>query len=131
MSLPRIKMKVRSRNNALKGIVLRLLFIAVLAVIIYSNSFNASWHLDDYSSILGNYKIKNLSKSFQDIIPNPRGICDFTFAVNYYFSGPNVFGFHVINLIIHIISAFMVYFIIRLTLIRIMTVFPAILKISH
>ena len=117
LSLPGIKMKVSSQNNALKGIILRLLFIAVLAVIIYSNSFTASWHLDDYSSILWNHKIKNLSKAFQDIIPNQRGICDFTFAVNYYFSGPNVFGFHVINLIIHIISAFMVYFIIRLTLI--------------
>ena len=111
------KRKVKSHGENFKGIFLRLLFIALLGLVVYSNTFDASWHLDDYSSILGNHKIKNLSKSFQDIIPNPRGICDFTFAVNYYFSGPNVFGFHLINLIIHIISAFMVYFIIRLTLI--------------
>ena len=111
------KRKVKSQGENFKGIFLRLLLIALLGLVIYSNTFDASWHLDDYYSILLNHKITNLSQTFQDIILNPRGICDFTFAVNYYFSGPNVFGFHVINLIIHIISAFMVYFIIRLTLI--------------
>jgi len=99
-----------------KEIFPRFLLIAVLAVIIYSNSFNASWHFDDYSSILENYKIKNLFTSLIDTLSNPRGGCDLTFAVNYYFSGTNVFGFHITNLAIHILSAFFVYLLIRFTI---------------
>ena len=94
----------------------RFLLIAVLAVIIYSNSFNASWHFDDYSAIIENYKIRSLKTSLIDIFTDPRGVCDLTFAVNYYFNGTDVFGFHVINLIIHIVSAFTVYLLIGFTL---------------
>ena len=106
------KRKVKSHGENFKGIFLRLLFIALLGLVVYSNTFDASWHLDDYYSIILNHKITNLSQTFRDIILNPREICDFTFAVNYYFCGPNVFGFHVVNLIIHLISAFMFYFLI-------------------
>jgi len=93
----------------------RLLLIAVLAVIIYSNSFSASWHLDDYPSVLENYRIKSLSSSLNDIIFNTRGICDLTFAANYYFCKKEVFWYHITNLIIHIVSAIMVYLLIKIT----------------
>ena len=96
----------------------RLLLIAVVAVIIYSNSFNASWHLDDYPSIIENYKIKTLSEGFKNIIFNSRSVCDLSFKLNYYFGETDVFGFHIVNIAIHILSAFMVYFLIKLTLER-------------
>lgn len=109
-------MEEKAQRKEAKEIFSGFSLIIILAAAIYSNSFYASWHLDDYPAILGNYKIKNLSKSLYDVFFNPRGICDLSFAVNYYFKGADVFGFHIINFIIHIISAFMVYFLIKYTL---------------
>jgi tetratricopeptide (TPR) repeat protein len=40
---------------------------------------------------------------------NWRVIADVTFTFNYWLSGPDVFGYHVVNLIIHICTAFLVY----------------------
>ncbi|OGL44563.1 MAG: hypothetical protein A2149_07640, partial [Candidatus Schekmanbacteria bacterium RBG_16_38_11] len=105
-----------TQKKEFKGIVLRLLLVAVLATIVYSNSFTASWHFDDYSSILDNYKTKSLLTSLRNVLSNPRGVCDLTFAVDYYFSETDVFGFHITNLAIHILSAFFVYLLIRFAL---------------
>ena len=109
--------KTENQEKKLKEIFIRLLLITVSGVIVYSNSFNASWHLDDYGAIVNNFRIKDLSATVKSLVFNPRGICDLTFAANYYFSRENVFGFHVANLAIHLISAYMVYFLISLTII--------------
>src|SRR4030067_1635610 len=98
-----------------KVMFIRLSLIIILALIVYSNAFNATWHFDDNPSILQNYNIKDLLKSLKDIPSNPRGVCDLSFAVNYYLNGTDIFGFHLVNLLIHIVSAFMVYFLIKFT----------------
>ena len=75
--------------------------IAALAGIIYSNSFDASFHFDDQHSIVENYSIHrfDLKRIF---FSSPRPILDITFAINYYFGKLNVFGYHVVNLLLHI-----------------------------
>ena len=111
-------MKENIINRISGEVFLKFLLIIILALIIYSNSFNASWHLDDYSSILDNYRIKSLSTSLKNILFNPRGVCDLTFAVNYYFFKKEVFWYHFTNLTIHVVSALMVYLLIRITLVK-------------
>jgi len=100
-----------------------LLFLFVL--IIYSNSFKSSWHLDDYPNIVDNPKlhINNLHPSsiletFYSLYDKGsyqseklyRPIPCLTFALNWYFDKNNVAGYHIINILIHIVTAFILFF---------------------
>jgi tetratricopeptide (TPR) repeat protein len=88
----------------------RLCVILLLGIIIYSNSIDCSFQLDDIPNIVENPKIHNLS----DLntlwnISHTRFIPNYTLAVNYHFGELNVEGYHRFNLIIHLINACLVY----------------------
>jgi Flp pilus assembly protein TadD len=91
-----------------------LLVIATLATLIYSNTFSASFHFDDKSAITNNSQIKHLS-AFRDVSES-RYVGILTFALNYHFGGLSVFGYHVINHLIHITNGFLVYTMVSLLL---------------
>lgn len=91
------------------------LLIAISSLIVYSNTFHASFHFDDTPQIVENYQIRNLSNWF-DIVKGQRGIAMLTFAINYAIGGLNVAGYHIVNLAIHITNGILVYFLIFLTL---------------
>src|SRR3989339_1817795 len=91
------------------------LFIAIAALLVYSNTFNASFHFDDTPNIVENYKIRNFNNWF-DIMREQRGVAMLTFPINYAIGGLNVTGYHVVNLAIHITNGILVYFLIFLTL---------------
>lgn len=106
-----------------------LLSISIL--LIYSNTFQASWLLDDKQNILENQKIhledlslNSLKKTFyaqpekknsnqgninEDKEKLYRPIPMLTFALNWYFGQKNVTGYHAVNLIIHVIAVFFLY----------------------
>ena len=95
-----------------------LLFFFIL--IVYSNTLQASWHLDDYSNI-----IQNCHLHITDL--NPDSICRtffshpgsinklyrpfpcLTFAINWYFGKDNVIGYHIVNITIHFLTAFILF----------------------
>ena len=96
-----------------------LLFILIFSI--YSNTFDAFWHLDDYQNILTNpsIQIRDLSlDSLKESIYGPtqrhiwRPVAFLTFAANWYFGGSNVFGYHLVNTIIHLSTAFFLYLVI-------------------
>jgi tetratricopeptide (TPR) repeat protein len=80
--------------------------IIVLGIIIYSNSFNCSFHFDDLTRIVDNPNIRNLSdvKAWWNDYPT-RPVGMFTLALNYHFNQLNVQYYHLVNLIIHLINA--------------------------
>jgi tetratricopeptide (TPR) repeat protein len=88
--------------NNLIGIAI----IILLGIIIYSNSFNCSFHFDDMTRIVDNPSIRNLSdvKAWMNIYPS-RPVGMFTLAMNYHFNKLDVFYYHLVNLIIHLINA--------------------------
>lgn len=99
---------------------IQLLLLTVVALIAYSNSFHVPFIFDDETSITKNEVIRDLANFFTnrsgyDYLPN-RFIGYLTFAFNYSFGGFNVVGYHVINLIIHLVNALFVYSFMRLTL---------------
>ena len=102
--------KSTDQKGSWPGLLLMVLFI----VLIYSNSFNASWHFDDYANILQNpsVHIDSLTpsaiidtfynKRFED--PKLQGrlyrpVANLTLALNWYHGQKNVFGYHVVNLL--------------------------------
>jgi hypothetical protein len=98
-----------------KKIALSSILIATVAVIIYSNSFYASFHFDDTPAIVENYASHrfDLKEIFST---SSRPVLDLTFALNYYFGKLNVFGYHLVNLMLHIANGVMLYFILLWTI---------------
>ncbi len=90
--------------------LLKVGIIILLGIIIYSNSFDCSFQLDDKSSIIDNQVIRDVTdvnsiwKSSQS-----RFISYLSLAANYHFGELNVWGYHFLNLIIHLINACLVY----------------------
>lgn len=92
----------------------------VLVWIIYSNTFHASFHLDDFQNITENEQIhiENLYPStiFNSVFNHSfdnllfyRPIPNITLAVNWYFGKDDVTGYHAVNIAIHLFTAFFLY----------------------
>jgi len=102
-------------------------FITLLIILfsIYSNSFQGEWHFDDFFNIGGNPNIQIKSFTWDNIKHCIYGLSQerpsrplsyLSFALNYYFGGENVFGYHVVNFIIHYLTAVFLFLFIYNTL---------------
>jgi len=92
--------------------------ICLLSILIYSNTFNSTFVFDDKFQIEENLEIRDLDNYFSiKQLLKPRAIVDFTFALNYKFGKLNVFGYHLVNVLIHILNGLLVYFL-SLTIFR-------------
>ena len=105
--------------------VFAFISLFVLLLIIYGNSFSGTWLLDDWASIVDNQQIHLKSLSWPEIknafFSTPqnilsRSVARFSFALNYYVDGLNVFGYHLVNVIIHLIASFFLYLLVHHTL---------------
>jgi protein O-mannosyl-transferase len=99
----------------------------LLILITYSNTFDASWHFDDENNILNNkplhlteLNLPNIQKTF---FANWNGsgklyrpVACLSFALNYYFGGTEVIGYHLINLMIHFLSSIFLFLFVYHTL---------------
>jgi tetratricopeptide (TPR) repeat protein len=114
-----------TKNQKWRPTRLPFLFLfTLIIVLIYSNSFNASWHLDDRSNIvdnrglhISNLQIVSLARTFFTAPESGGAITDrlyrpipcLTFAINWYFGKDRVFGYHVVNILIHILTAYLLF----------------------
>ena len=101
------------KQIGIKYIIFSILSIIILGIIIYSNTFDASWHFDDHTAIVENYGIRNLKGTI--FSGGSRWIGFISFALNYHFGKLDVFGYHLVNICIHLISAILVYFLVLLS----------------
>ncbi|MFZ4544635.1 MAG: tetratricopeptide repeat protein [Saprospiraceae bacterium] len=96
---------------------LGLLLVLVIGSIIYSNSFSCGFHLDDPTWIVNNNKIRNLSDlSAAWREDQSRFFSYYTFAINYHYGELNVWGYHLVNLLIHLANSILVYWLSTLIL---------------
>jgi len=103
--------------------VAAFLLLAAAVVLLYSNTFDAPFFFDDSPNIVTNpfVKLDDLSwrsvKRLAFLSPNRwRWLPNISFGLNYYFGGLDVFGFHLVNIGIHLLAAFSFYLLARLTL---------------
>lgn len=92
-----------------------ILFAAVVTLIVYSNSFTASFQFDDLPIILENTIIHDLS-NLPRILTGQRGLTMATFALNYAVGGVDTTGYHAVNVAIHIINTALIYILLLHTL---------------
>ncbi len=88
--------------------------IIILCLAAYSNTFHVPFQFDDPRSISEVPYVRDMHQ-FPNPITLQRAVGFFTFALNYRLHGTDVVGYHIVNLVIHIINAFLVYAFIVLT----------------
>lgn len=93
--------------------------IILLGLLGYSKTFQAPFFFDDSTNIFWNPIIKELDNFFfstEAYRYNPRRFIGYlSFALNYKFGGHGPFGYHAVNLCIHIVNALLVYLLLALT----------------
>ncbi len=119
---------VAQSRSVFSNPLLHVLAIIIVVCISYSNTLNVPFQFDDESSIEINPAVKDLSY-FADtskidrsgLTPGTKAIFKtrylgyLTFALNYKVGGLNVKGYHLVNILIHIISSLLVYWLVLLT----------------
>ena len=101
--------------------------LAFILLLVYSNSLDCEWHLDDFHSITQNPNIHlkemtctGLLKSLHSDLNYPeklyRPIAGLTFALNFFISGTDPFSFHLVNLLTHWLCSFFLFLFLYQTL---------------
>ena len=116
--------KVKKQQRAIKSVsagrltvMLHLAIILVLGTVIYSNSFDCTFHFDDIISIVNNDAIKDVSDINTIWKSNSRRfIAYLSLAINHHFGALNVWGYHFFNLMIHLTTSLLVYWLMFITL---------------
>ena len=107
------------RNASVRWFQIAVLLVLIGAVLfVYSNSYHASFQLDDTHIIVEKYKIRNLD-NLSTVITGNRGVTMASFMVNYAIGGLKVESYHYLNTLIHIINALLVYLLLFYTLMKV------------
>ncbi len=96
-----------------------LVFLICLIVPIYSNTLHAPWQYDDHPNILYNPQL-HLTDFDADAVRQTfftqagrerfyRPVPNFSFALNWFVGRDNPFGYHLVNIVIHVLTAFFLY----------------------
>jgi protein O-mannosyl-transferase len=109
-----------SRTNSVLGGVI----IVVAALAAYHNCFRVPFLLDDLRSIMENQTIRHLWPLWGPLSPpskltvEGRPVVNLTLAINYALGGVTPWGYHALNLAIHILAGLTLFGIVRRTLLR-------------
>jgi protein O-mannosyl-transferase len=98
------------------AIALALAIIAVAAIACYYNSFAGAFVFDDHPGIVANQNIRHLWPIWAPMVGTVRPIADWSFAVNYALGRTNTWGYHAVNLAIHLAAALVLFGIVRRSL---------------
>lgn len=94
----------------------RLAVIAALGALVYSNILDAPFVLDDNRNIADSPHVRSLDFLTRWHSLHFRPAARVTFALNYQLGGLDVTGYHVVNVVIHVLAAFSVYWLAALLL---------------
>jgi Flp pilus assembly protein TadD len=115
-------------SNAISMDRRRLAAIALLLILAvgfaYANSLNVDFTYDDYAFVYNNEEIRSFSPLSKFLLSSKtfahpandhvyRPLAAFTFAINYAVGGLTPTGYHLTNLLFHLLNAFLVFFLLR------------------
>ena len=106
------------KKKYLNYIVVGVFFI--VGLITYSNTYQSPFVFDDIPNITENANIRLTELSagniFKILRHSGRPVATLTLSLNYYFHGYSVYGYHLVNIIIHIINGILLFFLFKYTL---------------
>ena len=85
------------------------LLILLFGIAAYSNTFTGTFQFDDRVNILFNRSFYPLDLEKLWLYSPPRFIANFSFVFNIYLAGFQTWSFHVVNLLIHILTSCIVF----------------------
>jgi tetratricopeptide (TPR) repeat protein len=103
-------------------VVLAAAAIIAAALAAYHNSFSGPFVFDDITGIVENRTIRQGFPFLSSLVPpsnvtvSGRPMANFTFALNHAISGQNVWSYHALNLLIHVLGGLTLFGILRRTL---------------
>ena len=110
-------------NSSSKYETLLLSLLAIVVILIYADTLTAPFIFDDIRNIRDNPHIRvpslslnNLTRAGFQSPESSRPVGNISFALNYYFNGFNLVGFHLVNILIHLAGGFFLYFFSKATL---------------
>lgn len=96
--------------------------LVIAAVVAYANTFSVPFAFDDKTAILENPTIRSLWPLSGPFSPpaigsgvTGRPLVNASLALNYALGGTSVFGYHVFNVVVHALSALLLFHILRRT----------------
>ena len=104
-----------SQTPALLSLALACL-VVVAGLAAYCHSFDGAFLFDDRMHILQKERIRSLSPFWDLITRTRRPVVQLSLALNYAFGGLRVWGYHAVNLTIHLLAGLTLFGIIRRTL---------------
>jgi tetratricopeptide (TPR) repeat protein len=115
--------KFKMNSTILWG-VLVVLLLTITGFSIYSNTLESPFALDDFHRIKNNPDIQISELTVENMLKAASGqksakarpVGNISFALNYYFHRYDVRGYHVVNIIIHILTGIALFAFIRTTL---------------
>jgi len=100
-----------SRRQRLARLAAVVTIVAAVAAA-YANSFRGAFLLDDARAIVTNHAIRDLTA----VPPLNRPLVHVSLAINYAVGGLNEWGYHLFNLMVHLIAALALFGLVRRTL---------------
>ena len=102
---------------------LLLSLLAIVVILIYADTLTTPFIFDDLNNIRNNPHIRIPALSFENLawagFNSPEGrrpVANISFALNYYFNGLNLVGYHVVNILVHLACGIFLYFLAQATL---------------
>src|SRR3989338_1519887 len=100
--------------NNKKQIHAAIALIVIIGAIVYSNTFDNSFVFDDHAFIVHKSSLHDLKSSegwmkFYHGQPPQRLIGFLSLALNYHLHKLDVFGYHLVNLCIHLMNAVLIW----------------------
>ncbi|OQY12491.1 MAG: hypothetical protein B6I30_04745, partial [Desulfobacteraceae bacterium 4572_187] len=104
-------MKYKFFSGVSTNPLVALMLIAGITLVIYGNTYGVPFVFDGKVQIENKEKIRDINnymslKGFK----SQRPLVEFSFAVNYHLGKLNPFGFHLVNILIHLTNGILVYF---------------------
>lgn len=97
--------------------------ILLAGVVVYANSFHGPFIFDDIPTVVQNESIRRLRPLTTPLSPPAasttagRPLVNLSLAVNYAIGGLDVVGYHVLNLVVHLLAALTLFGVVRRTLV--------------
>jgi len=100
---------------------IHVVLIVLAVVCVYANSLDVQFVMDDEAI----YSIGPQNSLEILLHGGPRRTADFTFALNYLLHGTHVTGFHLVNLVVHLITSITLYFFVASSMSALRLSFPS------
>ena len=101
------------------------LVIAISGVLVYLNSFKGAFLFDDLKRIVANRHIRSVGAAWDTLSTSRRPAVNLSLAVNYHLDRLEVWGYHLVNIAVHVLAALILYGIVRRTLLRLSPASPS------